>query len=249
MRRVIAVLALSVVSAPAQAATPALDGARSAVVTIVSDAGEGSGFYISASEIITAAHVVGDQEDHVIVGGSSATEDATVERVSHGLDLALIRTPEAGTSMLALENAPPAIGEAVFAARSDVDGFSVSRGIVSAIRTKSGVEYVQTDAAVNPGNSGGPLLNESGEVVGVVQSKRIDSEGVALAITASTLQSFIAGTAAEPASRPELPKTKASGAGTRWQYLLLLAPFLAFVYLVRTRPREIKIRLKNRTEV
>ena len=51
------------------------------------------------------------------------------------------------------------------------EGMTVTSGIVSALRTFDGIGYVQTDAAINVGNSGGPLLNRDGEVVGMNTSR------------------------------------------------------------------------------
>ena len=65
--------------------------------------------------------------------------------------------------------------------------FSVTRGIVSGYRTIGGFRLVQTDASVNPGNSGGPLVDDKGRFVGVVSWKAVgaDVEGIAFAIPTS----------------------------------------------------------------
>lgn len=98
------------------------------------------------------------------------------------------------------------IGEDVFAlgfpGASDIaeesyakgqEGITVTKGILSRSIESGGIHYFQTDAAVNPGNSGGPLYNESGEVIGINAAKafRTDegqlSEGIAWAIRADEL--------------------------------------------------------------
>jgi serine protease Do len=72
--------------------------------------------------------------------------------------------------------------------------YSLTKGIVSAKnRVVSGQEYIQIDAPINSGNSGGPLLNASGEVLGVNTMKLVDSEGIGLAIPTSTVKSYIDG--------------------------------------------------------
>jgi S1-C subfamily serine protease len=69
---------------------------------------------------------------------------------------------------------------------------TVTKGIVSAVRrsegdlrsvTPEGTTLIQTDAAVNPGNSGGPMLNANGEVIGIVSFKRSTGEGTSFAIS------------------------------------------------------------------
>ncbi len=69
---------------------------------------------------------------------------------------------------------------------------TITRGIVSAIRTIDGVQYVQTDAAINPGNSGGPLLNDRGEVVGMNTFEHRDAEGIGFAVSAEVLRTRLA---------------------------------------------------------
>jgi len=73
-------------------------------------------------------------------------------------------------------------------------GAAVTKGIVSAFRISEGVNYIQTDAAVNPGNSGAPLINLRGEVVGVITFKLVREavEGMGFAAAIDTAKSFIA---------------------------------------------------------
>src|SRR4029077_4044327 len=59
---------------------------------------------------------------------------------------------------------------------------TVTRGIVSAVRRSSGVVYVQTDAAITPGNSGGPLVDKYGRVVGVNTAKVMGAESIGFSI-------------------------------------------------------------------
>ncbi len=61
-----------------------------------------------------------------------------------------------------------ALGDAVIAVGYPVTGITVTKGIVSGFTHTLRTDLIQTDAAVNPGNSGGPLLNERGELVGIV---------------------------------------------------------------------------------
>ena len=69
----------------------------------------------------------------------------------------------------------------------------VTRGIVSERFTDAGHSYIRTDAPANPGNSGGPLIDICGNVIGIVQSKIADVtvEGVAFALAADTIRALL----------------------------------------------------------
>jgi S1-C subfamily serine protease len=87
------------------------------------------------------------------------------------------------------------LGEEVLAIGTPL-GFlqnTVSRGIVSGVREVRGATLVQTDAAVNPGNSGGPLINRDGAVIGIVTSAYINSNGLAFAVSVDHIRSALAG--------------------------------------------------------
>lgn len=71
--------------------------------------------------------------------------------------------------------------------------FSINKGIISNLEVKGAYHLLQTDVLVNPGNSGGPLLNKNGQVVGMIVSKLHDAyvEGINFAIKASVLKNFL----------------------------------------------------------
>jgi serine protease Do len=136
--------------------------------------GAGSGFIISSDGyILTNAHVVEDAEDLTVRLTDKREFPAKVIGADERTDIALIKIDAANLPGVKIGN-PDAlrVGEWVIAIGSPF-GFdnSVTAGIVSAkgrsLPQENYVPFIQTDVAVNPGNSGGPLFNMSGEVVGV----------------------------------------------------------------------------------
>jgi len=171
-----------------RSAEPALDG------TVLLSAGmtHGSGFYLTGDGLlVTAAHVVGSNELQVQArDGTKYT--ARPLRISRKLDVALLRVdlpPGARTPCLPIAKQRRNVGSelyAIGAPDSKELAFSLTRGILSGTRQHEGVELVQTDAPVSPGNSGGPLVDPKGQVVGIVSRKLVGSavEGVAFAVPA-----------------------------------------------------------------
>jgi hypothetical protein len=159
-------------ASPTLTAAQAVQATLTSVVYVQSRESGGTGFVAyEAGQVITAFHVIGDVDAVLTVFAADGTEHrAMVLGADQARDLALLSVP----SLLA----PPLLlsalvtgGETVFAvgyAANFAGDPSITRGIVSANRLDAeGIGYVQTDASLNPGNSGGPLLNEQGEVVGV----------------------------------------------------------------------------------
>jgi serine protease Do len=87
------------------------------------------------------------------------------------------------------------IGEKVIAIGNPLGlSFSVSEGIVSGLDRMgpSGWnEYIQTDVSLNPGNSGGPLINSKGEVVGINNFKITDTEGLGFALRSNSIREVV----------------------------------------------------------
>ena len=136
--------------------------------------GLGSGFIVSADGyVITNAHVIDDAEEVTVRLTDRREFVAKVVGSDKRTDIALLKIDAKNLPALDI-NAKPALkkGEWVIAIGSPF-GFenSVSAGVVSGIQRAlpSGqmVPFIQTDVAVNPGHSGGPLLNSAGQVVGV----------------------------------------------------------------------------------
>jgi serine protease Do len=163
----------------------------SATVLIESGDGLGSGSVISPDGfILTAAHVVEPGAPlHVQLSSGPVMEAILIRRDSQH-DVALLQVK--GTSFkqcLPLRQEPINVGEEVYAIGSPLSkelSFSLTRGIVSGFRMIEGVPLVQTDASVNPGNSGGPLIDKKGRLIAIVDFK-ISSQvvqGLAFAVTA-----------------------------------------------------------------
>jgi S1-C subfamily serine protease len=164
----------------------------------------GTGLIITADgEIVTNAHVVGDAKTvHVRLNGESEPRDAGVVFADPSRDLALLRVE--ATGLTAATIAAPndvRIGDEVLAIgyALDLDGDpTVTAGIVSSLGRTLASEtgalkgLIQTDAAISSGNSGGPLVNALGQVVGIntlVSSTDIGStsNGLGFAISAAEL--------------------------------------------------------------
>lgn len=169
---------------PATASNDLIAHALQATVKIITDSGTGSGFFVDdTGYIITNAHVVDGEFAITVQTHEGTTVPAVTIRVLRERDLALLKTNIASRSYLRLSPADAKIGDDIVAVGSPA-GYenTVSRGIVSAYRNLEGLRYLQTDAALNKGNSGGPLVGTDGSVVGVVVAERVDLEGIKWAI-------------------------------------------------------------------
>lgn len=163
----------------------------------------GSGVVVDAAGyVMTNAHVIAGAAsvDLVLDGyderGAPRVVSASVEAIAPDVDLALLRVPLHDLPALKFgESADLEPGELVFAlGNPDGLGNSVSMGIVSAVARhatpETAMTYIQTDAAVNPGQSGGPLVNANGELVGIntfIRSASGGSEGLAFAIPSAVV--------------------------------------------------------------
>src|SRR5580698_2941610 len=168
--------------------------------------GQGSGFILDKQgHILTNNHVIDNAQRVEVTLSDKHKYKATVVGVDKGHDLALLlinNAPNLQPATLA-ESQNLTVGQRVYAIGNPF-GLSgtMTRGIISAIRSIRGPnnnpieDAIQTDAAVNPGNSGGPLLNSRGEVIGIttlIANNGADqSSGIGFAIPVNTAKAVIA---------------------------------------------------------
>lgn len=177
--------------------TPGPDGA----VAMRSTGGLGSGVLIDDDGLIaTAAHVVQTAEEVAVSFEAGTVLPARILASEVPSDLALLRVERVpdGVSPAKLADAPPPVGEDIFVVGAPFGiERTLSRGIVSGLRTETSgplagaVEYVQTDASINTGNSGGPMFDMRGRVVGIVSSiisRGGGFDGIGIAVSVSSLR-------------------------------------------------------------
>ena len=168
--------------------------------------GQGSGFILDKQgHILTNNHVIDNAQKVEVTLSDKHKYKATVVGVDKGHDLALLQinnAPDLQPATLSESNSLT-VGQRVYAIGNPF-GLSgtMTRGIISAIRSLRGPsnspieDAIQTDAAVNPGNSGGPLLNSRGEVIGIttlIANNGADqSSGIGFAIPINTAKAVIA---------------------------------------------------------
>jgi serine protease Do len=156
----------------------------------------GSGFIISADgEILTNAHVV-DGADEILVKLADNTEKpAKVLGLDKASDVALLKIDATGLPVVRIgDSSVLEVGDWVLAIGSPFGlEHTATQGIVSAVGRSlpdgNYVPFIQTDVAVNPGNSGGPLFNTRGEVVGInsqIYSRSGGYMGLSFAIPVNT---------------------------------------------------------------
>jgi S1-C subfamily serine protease len=195
------------------------------VVYIEADVGSGRGqsngsgwVYSADGHVVTNAHVVLGGRNVRVQFSDGRVREAVIVGLDESTDIAVLKVEPGDARLIPMRlasNRDVSQGEVVFAFGSPFGfKFSMSEGIVSGLgrharTTLTGpvgyTNYIQTDAAVNPGNSGGPLVNVRGEVIGmntaiitrdelIQRENRADtgvSGGVSFAIPLETIQSVV----------------------------------------------------------
>lgn len=151
----------------------------------------GTAFYVGNFRWLTAEHVVSG-ESTVQLTNAELDVTATVLGARADVDLAVLSAPSKSHA-LSWGDPPDYAAEALvlgYGLGHRTLAAGVTRGIVSERFIEDGLHYIRTDAAANPGNSGGPLIDICGNVIGIVQSKIADLtvEGVAFALAAESVR-------------------------------------------------------------
>ena len=195
-----------------------------AVYQVHAGDGIGTAFYIGNDEWLTAAHVVPSQSTVTLCRGS-ASLTAIVIATDPNADLALLQAEGTNIGPLEFGNLPEigqghqvfSVGFPVYVASEP----SVTRGVLSRIESHSDLgTVVVTDAAISPGNSGGPLLNECGQVIGLIVGKYVGEaiEGLSYAVAESTLKERLSVLRSEDSQSDEDDAAPTSGNVGDWRY-------------------------------
>jgi putative serine protease PepD len=170
------------------------------VFTISTEAGLGSGWVVHSdargSDLVTNFHVVADAvamgRQTVDVVQADRTLKGVVVRTDRTDDLAVIHVQER-LAPLKPAAARPRLGTSVMVVGSPLglDG-SISIGLVSGFRSIEGSDYVQFSAPISPGNSGGPVVDSQGQVIGVASGKfvgdGVEALGFAIPVSVACAQ-------------------------------------------------------------
>lgn len=195
-------VALCVVAVILAASLPAMaigfdtDTVYNSVFVITSGNALGSGFAIGTNAVVTNAHVIDNPYSVLVKDYGGEEYDAFVVAMDETLDIALLGVYGVNFTPLKTKGiASLKVGDDVYAVGAPRSlSYTLTKGVVSAReRNYGGQTYIQTDAAINHGNSGGPLLSDAGEVVGVNTLKMDDSEGLGLAIPIDRVLEYIKG--------------------------------------------------------
>jgi len=198
-------------STPAGSLEDVVGTALPAVVRVETSTGSGSGFFIKPDTILTNVHVVESNLLVTIRRQDGGTQQARVDTKAPELDIAVLRISgaDANQQTLRLGSASQTRAGTEVVALGSPLGLqnTVTRGIVSAVRTVGALILVQTDAAINPGNSGGPLMTRSGDVIGITTMSMRPSaaQGLSFAVGIEHAEALLAGQ--RPANATGTPLT------------------------------------------
>ncbi len=167
----------------------------------LSDSGQGSGVILTSDGyIVTNKHVVGSSTSFTVVFSDNTSEEATVVGVDSLTDIAVLKVERTGLQAMDFGSAENlSVGQIVYTIGNPYGySWSFTDGSISGLNrmvstsSSSAVipNMIQTNALVNPGNSGGPLLNSSGEMIGLISSIYSTSgsaEGISFALPVETV--------------------------------------------------------------
>jgi serine protease Do len=183
--------------------------AQAWTAAVRADQNYGAGVIVSHSGlVITNWHVVEGARSVSVTPFGAEPAQANVLDSDRELDVALLDFSRHTPNSALLGSARAlAVGDEVLAVGSPRKMyFSVSRGMVSfPNRFLDGVEYVQTDLPINVGNSGGPLVDREGRLVGIISFILRDSQGISFALPIDRALARFAKYLAADASRPRAP--------------------------------------------
>ncbi len=175
-----------------------IQATKDSVVRITTDQGDGTGFIIKPDFILTNYHVVKDIDSPRIIFSDKTQIIGKVYNWDEKTDLAVIKVSKDNLKPLSfgdsdkLSQGQAIIGVGFPLGRELPGEATVTKGSYSARRNvdETGVEYIQIDASLNPGNSGSPIVTTCGDVVGILAASISGTEGLKFAISSKTSKSM-----------------------------------------------------------
>ncbi len=164
------------------------------VFVVTSGNSLGSGFAVGENCVVTNAHVLGDPNDIVLTAYDGEVYSAYLVGYDKDKDVAVLGVEDVQFAPLIIADYKALnTGDDVYAIGAPKSMlYTLTKGVISAKEREIGKHtYIQTDAAINEGNSGGPLLDDEGNVIGINTLKMSDSEGIGLAIPMTEVSEFI----------------------------------------------------------
>lgn len=200
----------------------------------------GTGFFVRPGVLASVRHLVAGATRIRIFLPDGSEREARVMAQDKGDDLALLKTNLDRPNGLVLNRFPTKAGDDVYTVGCPMGlSRSLSRGVVSQpLRVVEGKNLIQTDLVTNRGNSGGPLVNARGEVVGVIHGQMKEARGINFSIQAGELVDLLAanGLQADQGEAFNTVWAEAAAATTpaariaAYRRVLLAAPELAEAY-------------------
>lgn len=219
-----------------------------AVVTIVTydDIGEafalGSGFFIDDGKILTNAHVIEDAYSAKVSSLQKTYKNVTINKCDDELDLAVLSVQSVGEPTISLaDDSDFPLGQQIYAIGNPYGRErTLSYGHITEISNSNMTQVIRMTAPIYPGNSGGPLLNMQGSVIGIVYASDDDYQQTrSLAIGIKSVEQFLR----TPDKPVQLPK---AGSFILWKVILIwvkkpviaVVVFLIGTYFVLYRIRK-----------
>ncbi|MBU4308381.1 MAG: trypsin-like peptidase domain-containing protein [Nanoarchaeota archaeon] len=173
-----------------------IENAIESVVTIVTDISQGTGFLIEESGyVVTNAHVMENARSAGIYTYDGEMHQVSLIGTNSEMDVCLLKIQGTYPALKLGNSDDVSIGESVIAIGNPLGlQFSVTEGIISAIHREgaNGLKaYFQTDAALNPGNSGGPLVDKQGKAIGINNFKTSEGESLGFALESNWLKDVV----------------------------------------------------------
>ena len=191
----LALLALALPLAAQQDMSAAIARVNDSVFTLKAGESVGSGFVVTPQgDALTCKHVVGDAKEVEVTLANGEKAKATVAATDATRDLALLKLDRTGLPAVVFTPSAglkPGMRVAAVGAPLGLKN-SATEGVVSALdREVKGQKYLQIDAALNKGNSGGPVVNANGEVVGIATATIQEASSVGFALPSEAVLEFL----------------------------------------------------------